>query len=248
MGNFAISAPHDAALRVMVLNRKGGSGKSTIATNLAAYYAATGRRTLLIDHDLHGAATRWLSLRTPNLPKIAGIASQSISNQMTRVWQTRIPAETQRVVIDTPAAVKGQEIVELLTQADVVLIPVLPSDGDIHGVARFIEDLLVGARLRTYPLRVGLIGNRVRENTLVFRSLEKFLSRLELPLLACLRDTQNYIRAAESGSGIHELKPASRARRDLVQWIPLIHWIEGGERLAATPFREAAFSDRALAS
>ena len=210
----------------MVLNGKGGSGKSTIATNLAGYYASSGLRTALVDHDPQGAATRWLSLRPDTAPAIHGIVTRQRSSHVTRAWQTRVPAETLRVVVDTPAGVAGHELTQLIRQADAIIIPVLPSDADIYAATHFIEELLLGARLRATSARVGLVANRVRQHTRIYASLERFLRRLSFPLLAALRDTQNYIHAAGLGIGIHEMKPRSRVSPDLSQWAPLLTWLE----------------------
>jgi chromosome partitioning protein len=108
---------------------------------------------------------------------------------------------------------------------DTILLPVLASPIDIHAAAHFIQDLLLVGKIRTAGTRLAVVANRVRENTLIFRDLERFLSSLKLPLVATLRDSQNYIRAAEQGVGIHELE-GSRAAPDRERWEPLVEWLD----------------------
>ena len=129
-----------------------------------------------------------------------------------------------------------QTLPEMTRGADAVLVPVMPSDIDIHAAARCITDLLLVAKIKRSDERIGIIANRVRSNTLVSQSLMRFLRSLDIPLIATLRDTQNYVRCAESGVGIHEL-PRWQVRQDLEAWEGLIHWLERRQAPAA---RESA--------
>lgn len=211
--------------RILVVNAKGGCGKTTLATNLAGYYAFSGRQVVLQDHDPQGSCTQWLSQRDESAPSVFGIAAYRSAHGMTRSYQMRMPLETERVVIDAPAGVHGQALIELVRQVDTILIPVLPSPIDIHAASHFIKDLLLVAKVRARAIRLGVVANRVRKNTLVYQSLERFLRSLDIPLVAQLRDTQNYVRAAEHGAGIHELK-VRHIERDKEQWDSLLHWLE----------------------
>lgn len=215
--------------RVMVLSAKGGCGKTTISTNLASYYARQGQSTVLIDFDFQGSSVRWLSVRRQPYPPIHGIAGYETSSSVTRSWQFRIPSHAQRIVIDTPASVRGQQLADLIRLADTILIPVLPSHIDIHALSRFIEDLLLLGKLRAHNIRVAIVANRVKQNTRVFAGLQRFLRRLDFPFVAQLRESQNYVRAQELGGGIHDLPP-SRTGRDLAQWETLMNWVEAVSR------------------
>ncbi len=215
--------------RIMVLSAKGGCGKTTIATNLSSYYARQGESTVLIDFDFQGSSIRWLSVRRQQYPPIHGIAGYENSSGVTRSWQFRIPSHTQRIVIDTPASVRGQQLAELVRLANTILVPVLPSHIDIHALSRFIEDLLLVGKLRAHDIRVAIIANRVKQNTRVFAGLQRFLRRLDFPFVAQLRESQNYVRAQELGCGIHDLPP-SRTGRDLEQWEQLMNWLEAASR------------------
>jgi chromosome partitioning protein len=220
--------------RIVVLNPKGGSGKTTLAINLAAFFAARGDNTLLIDRDPQGSATRWLRKRKVPQPVINGIATFEHDGRTTRSWQMRVPEGTQKVVVDSPAAVDARLLPELTRDANKIIVPVLPSDIDIHAASRCIADLLLVAKIKRAENRIGVIANRVRKNTLMFQSLMRFLEKLEIPIVATVRDSQNYVRAAEQGVGIHEMKPYL-VKEDLAQWETLLAWLEPERVLTEQP-------------
>lgn len=211
--------------RIVVLNPKGGSGKTTIAINLASYYAGRGLTPLLMDFDPQGSSMRWLRKRKPAQPLIKGIAAFERDTRLTRAFQLRIPEGTGRVVIDTPAAVPAHGFPDLTRDAQKILVPVLASDIDIHAASKCIQDLLLVAKVKRADERIGVIANRVRRHTLIYQSLMKFLGSLGIPIVATLRDSQNYVRSAELGLGLHEMK-SYVVREDLDQWEPLIEWLE----------------------
>ncbi len=221
--------PKDGFMRrIMVLNSKGGCGKSTIATCLASYYAARGLKTALVDHDPQGSALRWLKRRSveEQLPEIQGIDGAHPQMGITRSWLLHGGnGQTQMLVIDTPAGVERGNLFELVRQADDFLVPVMPSPIDIHAATRFIQDLLLVGKVRTQGKRIAIIANRVREHTVMYQQLERFLARLDIPEIARLRDTQHYAQAMEQGLGIHELQ-SRRKEKDLEQWLPLLEWLE----------------------
>ena len=214
--------------RILVLNPKGGSGKTTIATNLASYFASQGDRPLLFDNDPQGSSTRWLKKRKPEQPSIHGIAAFERNARMTRAFQMRIPEDAGHVVIDTPAAVAGQDMPELTKSADAIIVPVLPSDIDIHACSKCIADLLLIAKVRRDENRIGVVANRVKRNTVIYQSLMRFLDTLRIPVIATLRDSQNYVRAAEQGVGIHEMKRYVVAQ-DLEDWKSMLAWLNAKE-------------------
>lgn len=231
------------ALKIVVLNPKGGSGKTTIATNLAAFYAARGQFPAIRDLDAQASSTRWLSKRTEDMPRIHGSSPFNVPAKMTRTFAMRIPNEVDRIVIDTPAAINKHQYIEFTRDADRILIPVLPSDIDIQAVTRCIADLLLHAKIQRNENRMAVVANRVKPNTVIFRSLMRFLDSLKIPVIAVLRDSQNYIRSAESGVGLHEMKGA-RFRVDQEHWVSLIDWIENGKVPAVeTPWSEAVTAE-----
>jgi chromosome partitioning protein len=214
--------------RILVLNPKGGSGKTTIATNLASYFAISGDRPLLQDNDTQASSTRWLKKRKPDQPFIHGVAAFERNSRMTRAWQMRIPPDSAHVIVDTPAAVPAQDMPDMTKSADAIIVPVLPSDIDIHACSKCIADLLLIAKVRRDEYRIGVVANRVKRNTVIYQSLMRFLETLRIPVIATLRDSQNYVRAAELGLGIHEMKRYV-VEQDLEDWQPMLAWLKAKE-------------------
>lgn len=214
-------------LTVMLLNTKGGCGKSTIATNLCAAFANRGKKVALMDDDHQGSSYSWLARRAGKpLNKIQGLnAGGPLPKGVTRSWYLRTEPDTDLLVIDTPAAINPDLLADYVKRCDAILIPVMPSRIDIHAVAHFVGDLLVAGKVRQMKKPVGIIANRIKLNTRVYRELERFLVKLQIPLVAKLRDTQNYIQAADIGCGIHEMV-ASGIESDIESWEPILQWVE----------------------
>jgi len=222
--------------RILVLNAKGGCGKTTIATNLAGYFAHRGMVTSLMDYDPQGSSMVWLSLRDPERPDIQGIAAYQRRRGVTRSFQLHTPDKVERIIIDSPSGVHGLHLLDYLQSVNTILLPVLPSPIDIHAAAHFIQDLLLIGKIRSRGIRLGIVANRVRENTLAFQDLERFLTTLGIPLVARLRDSQNHMRAAKQGLAIHELK-GGRVDRDRERWDTLIRWLDE-ESASLSPARQ----------
>jgi len=214
--------------RILVLNPKGGSGKTTIATNLASYFASTGDRPMLLDNDPQGSSTRWLKKRKPEQAFIHGVSAFEKNSRMTRAFQLRVPPDANHVVVDTPAAVPGLDLPELTKNADAIIVPVLPSDIDIHACSKCIADLLLIAKVRRDEHRIGVVANRVRKNTVIYQSLLRFLETLRIPVITTIRDSQNYVRASELGVGVFEMK-RYLVESDLEEWTPLLNWLKAKE-------------------
>ncbi len=210
---------------IMLINSKGGSGKSTLATNLASYFACWGIRVTLVDFDRQGSALDWLHARPADRPEIRSVAAVAPSYP--------VPDDSDYRVLDVPSGVHDEQLTQLLQLADTVVIPVLPSPMDIRATGRFVAELLANPAYAP-DKRVCVVANRVREQTRSYRVLEEFLEKLGIPFVAHLRDTQNYIRAAEQGLGIFEL-PRREVLPDLAQWQPLVVWLAGDRRLSLIP-------------
>lgn len=210
--------------RIAVLNPKGGSGKTTIATNLASYFAASGKKTALMDYDSQGSSTFWVGQRAPELPTIQVIPAYKHPIGVTRNWFLRVEPNTECLIIDTAAALDFAAFQRTLQEASAIVIPVLPSDVDIHAVANSIGQLLTLARIDRNDQRIAVVANRARKNTLVYQRLVHFLNTLRIPFVTTLRDTHNYINAAGQGLGIFEM-PEPKVRDDLSAWQPLLEWL-----------------------
>jgi chromosome partitioning protein len=233
--------------RIVVLNPKGGCGKTTIATNLASHFALQGEHPVLMDYDVQGSSAHWVQKRRETQAHIHLISVFEREALATRTFEWRFPQGTGRVIVDTPAALEAQEMPELTRNADKILVPVLPSDMDIHACSRCVQNLLLVARVRRSDHRLGIIANRVRRNTLSSQSLIRFLGTLDIPIVATLRDSQNYVRAAQLGLGLEEMNPYHIAE-ELAQWQSLFNWLEvssSRNRASATPGLKATSCLRA---
>ena len=212
--------------RIIVTNAKGGCGKTTIATNIASHYALQGKDVRLFDHDSQGSSLAWINRRPEDALAITGVdASKNSDHRLTRSWQLRVPPETDVALIDSPAGTDITELTSLFQHNDSVLIPVLPSPIDIHATAHFIKTLLTTGGTRQKMIRLAVVANRVRKNTVMYHSLERFLFSLDIPFITSLRDTQLYAKAIEMGVGVQELATA-RNKTDSEQWAPVFRWLD----------------------
>ena len=217
--------------RIVVLNPKGGSGKTTLAFNLAGYLASTGRKVALIDMDRQGSSTHWLQNRSADFPVIVGISASETGPGTTGNQCIDVPDNIDYAVVDAPAGLPGERLIDYTCGAHAVLVPVLPSDLDIHAASRLISNLLLKAQVSRRNGRLGVVANRVNERTIAYRQLTRFLDRLSISVVGILRDSQNYTRAASAGLCIHDMPP-SQVRKDTAQWSAITQWLE---RRLATP-------------
>lgn len=199
---------------IVIANPKGGVGKSTIATNLAGYFAAQGHNVMLGDVDIQQSSRSWLALRPPSLPAITSwdIADGHIAKP---------PKGTTHMVLDTPAGLEGRRLDEVMKIADKVIVPLQASMFDILATQAFLQNL--AARHGKYSL--GVIGMRVNIRTRAADQLAHYVVNLGLPVLGCLRDTQNYVQLAALGASLWDVAP-SRAEKDVAQWHELLQWVE----------------------
>ena len=201
---------------IVVANPKGGVGKSTLSTNIAGCLAASGHAVMLGDVDRQQSARQWLTLRPAQLPLI-------------RSWDVmpadvvRPPKGTTHVVLDTPAALHGKRLDAVMKIADRLLIPLQASLFDIQATHAFVQELR--AHRRGAEVKMGLVGMRVREHTRANEQLHAYLATVPVPVVAWLRDTQNYVQLAAHGLTLWDVAP-SRVERDLEQWAALEDWIK----------------------
>jgi chromosome partitioning protein len=208
---------------VMVLNAKGGCGKSTLATNIAVFFARQGLEVCIADYDQQHSSLDWLAQRPADLPAITGVPAfeEGLRN---------VARSTEVLVIDAPARVHGTELNELVRRAETIIVPVLPSAIDMKACAHFMSELLDIGRVSRKQARLALVANRVREYTLIYEELDQYLSKLKIPYLGCLREAQNYVRAYARGMGVLEL-PEYLAAPDWQQWAPIGDWLDSKRSL-----------------
>ena len=202
---------------IMVMNSKGGCGKSTLATNLASYYATEGKTVALVDYDPQASSLVWLARRPDSRAVITGIDGA-------REGLTHLPRNTEIVIEDAPARSHGAELTDLVRHADTIIVPVLPSTIDMQASTKFLEELGKVGKVKRRQVKIAVVANRVREYTIIFEQLDDYLEGLKIPYVAAFREAQNYIRAYVRGLGIFEL-PEYLAWPDLEQWDPLIEWL-----------------------
>ena len=226
----------------LVINPKGGSGKTTVATNLASYFAVNGMETAIMDYDLQGSTLNWLRVRPRQAPPIHG-ANAAPQKTGLRTINMHVPTGTQQLIIDAPAGATGLILQEMLSRAHAIIIPVAPSAIDIHATASFIRDLLLTGKVRANNIRLAVVANRVRKANPVYQPLERFLNSLSLPLLARLSDSEAFLTAAETGLGVFEMDFAVSAS-ERAQFLPIAEWVERVPASATRPSPMAASGSR----
>jgi chromosome partitioning protein len=210
---------------ILVINSKGGCGKTTVATNIASYYAAADAKVAIQDYDPQGSCLQWLRLRPQHLARIHGANGTPQKAHLLRTMQTWVPTETDIQLIDAPGGIKGLLLQEVVGKADMVVIPVGPSSIDVHATADFVKNLFLLGRIRTRNIKVAVVANRVRSSMPVYEPLERFLRSLGLPFLTRIRDSDTYIRAAEQGMGVFDMDPReSETERE--EFLPVVHWLD----------------------
>jgi chromosome partitioning protein len=210
---------------VLVINSKGGCGKTTVTTNLASYYAASGSRVAIKDYDPQGSSLQWLRSRAAHLPQIHGANAAPQKGHQLKSFRTWVPPDTDLQLVDAPGGVKGILLQELMGMAEFVVIPVGPSSIDVHATADFVKDLFLLGRVRTRNTKVVVVANRVRSSMPTYEPLERFLRSLSLPFLTRIRDSDTYIRAAEQGLGVFEMAP-EESTTERQEFLPVIRWLD----------------------
>ena len=206
--------------KIMVLNAKGGSGKTTVATNLASYYANRDLSVVLADYDPQRGSLEWLAARSPGKPPILaydGVRQRGATQRMADVY-----------IMDTPAALHGKELNNMIRRAETIIIPVVPSALDMRAVSKFAKEINAAPAISGRRAKVAVIGNRVRMQTKIAWQLDEFLLNFRFSFPTHLRDSMNYVRAAEKGLGIFDMsRYATMLERD--DWASLLRWL-GSQR------------------
>ena len=207
---------------ILVLNAKGGSGKTTVATNLAGYYASIDAKVVLADFDPQGSSIDWLRQRPATAAKISGVDAAA--------GPLRVPRTTDVVIMDAPSRTHGEVLVTLLRKAQTAIVPVVPSPVDIRAAQRFFGELREVRPLVSNDVKICTVASRVRDGARTSDDLEDFLMDQKLPsgrrfpFLTWLRQSTHYLKAAEKGLSIFELPPAA-STVDREYWMPLLKWL-----------------------
>lgn len=201
---------------IAVLNAKGGCGKTTLATNLSAALAWEGYQVALGDLDPQQSSADWGATRPEEYPEVVNLNSAD--------GPIRAPAGTDYLVLDSPAGIHGPELGQLVRRAQTVLIPVLPSFIDMRAAHRFLGHLFSLKPIAEGEAKVGLVANRVKPHTIIYRELRGFLGDYKAPIVGQLRDSMNYVRAFESGLSVSDYPPYL-AEQDWDEWATILEWI-----------------------
>lgn len=202
---------------VLVANPKGGCGKTTLATNLAAGLAHSNGRVVLWDLDRQKSSLEWLALRPSGLPEISSLERKNDPDEL--------PRKTDWLVIDSPAGLHGKNLALAIRPVRHVLVPIQPSLFDMAATRDFLTVLGEEKKAHKHKNFIGIVGMRVDPRTRAAATLQDFLGQFDLPVVAHIRDTQHYANAAFSGKSIFDLPP-SLSERDTGEWGPLLEWLD----------------------
>ncbi|GAB3339909.1 ParA family protein [Marilutibacter aestuarii] len=205
---------------VLVASSKGGVGKTTIATHLAAHAALEGLNTVLLDVDPQRSSTRWAERRAA-----ADSAVLPLDGTKRKSWRKQLPDDTQRLVIDAPAGAMGDSLEHLLDIADHVVVPVQPSTLDLEATVPFLESLAQHTRVRKGELGVGLVANKLRPWTNTSQQTVELLKHWPYPLVAELRDSQAYVLLTGLGKSLFDYHSA-KVREHQDDWTSLLRWLK----------------------
>lgn len=203
----------------LVANPKGGSGKTTLATNLAGYFASRGRHVVLSDMDRQESSLGWLERRSSDLPLIHALNGRG-------GHLSSLSADIN--VIDSPAGLRGDKLSDAVKAADWVIVPMQSSTFDINATQDFLEVLREEKAVRKERTFVAMVGMRVNARTKAALNLEEYLAQSGFPVMGHLRNAQVYVHAAEEGLSLFDMSP-SRVKQDIQQWSNLLQWIRAGE-------------------
>ena len=203
---------------VLVASSKGGVGKTTIATHLAAHYALAGHNTALVDGDPQGSSLRWAAKRAELESAVLGLKGTG------KGWRKKLPDDTGVLVMDAPAGGMAEDLELFLERAEAVVVPVQPSALDLDATVHFLNTLAQHPRVRRGELRVGLVANRMKPWTNASQATLDLLGQWPYPVVATLRDSQAYVLLVGLGRSLFDYRSA-QVRDHQADWAPLLKWL-----------------------
>ncbi len=219
--------------RILIANSKGGSGKSTLTINMAAFLTNHDESVSIVDHDPQKSALSWLDRRPHHLPKIKGLALNELSGiSNTKIWFDAVSEHTRYVIVDTQAGLHEHKLERLMSRIDMIIIPVLPSRIDMIATADFISTILRHNDFREAPKPIAIVANRVNANTIYYKNLKDFLNTLSIEFVATFSNRLLYIDSVNSGRGLFEMENVEpqRVATESKQWNKLKLWIDTRRR------------------
>lgn len=206
-------------LKVLVASSKGGAGKTTIATNLAAHYSVDGKNTVLVDADRQASSQRWAEKRAGTPHPVLGLSG------LRRDWARHVPEDAERVVVDSAAGIRAAEVGDYLDAVDAVVVPILPSPIDLDAADAFLSELAELPRIKRGKVPVALVANRLKPWTNATQQALEKIRAFPFPLVAELRDTQGYVLVAELGKSIFDYN-SEVVRSHQEDWNKLFRWLK----------------------
>ncbi|PZO09905.1 MAG: CMP-binding protein [Lysobacteraceae bacterium] len=204
---------------ILVASSKGGVGKSTVSTNLAAYFAVEGKATAILDADKQKSATHWCEKRAHLDTAVLPLDGPR------RGWEKSLPEGIQRLVVDAPAGAMGEDLTAFLDRADAVIVPVLPSAIDLEATVPFLNTLVAHPRVKKGKLPVGILANRLKPWTSASQQAVAQLKSWPYPVVGELRDTQAYVLMAALGKSLFDYH-SEQIRSHQEDWAPLLRWLK----------------------
>ena len=204
---------------ILVASSKGGAGKSTVTTNLAAYFAVDGKATAILDADKQKSSTHWCEKRAHLDTAVLPLDGTR------RNWEKTLPEGIQRLIVDAPAGAMGEDLTAFLDRADAVIVPVLPSAIDLEATVPFLNTLVAHPRVKKGKLPVGIVANRLKPWTSASQQAVAQLKSWPYPVVAELRDTQAYVLMAALGKSLFDYH-SEQIRSHQEDWAPLLRWLK----------------------
>lgn len=204
---------------IVVASSKGGAGKSTLSTNLAAHFALQGKRTVLIDADRQKSSTHWCEKRAALDTAVLPVDGSR------KGWKKNLPSQTEVAIVDAAAGAMGDDLEDFLEMADAVLVPVLPSTIDLEATVPFLNSLAATARVKKGKLPVALVANRLKPWTGASQQAVEQLKSWPYPVVGELRDTQAYVLMVALGKSVFDYH-SEQIRGHQADWSSIFRWLK----------------------